>query len=78
MSLLEEYHKRSDHGRDGAPMDSFTCNCREVIAKHNDSILAPIVRAVEEEESQGYSVYMRPIRRALQGKSIKKRKKPVK
>jgi hypothetical protein len=38
--LMLEYHKRSDHGRDGASFDSFTCNCRELFAAHDRGIKA--------------------------------------
>jgi len=33
--LMLGYHNRSDHGRDGAPLDSFTCNCRALFAAHD-------------------------------------------
>lgn len=41
-------------------------------------ILALVREAVEYEKSQGFNVYMKPIERALQGKALKKRKKPRK
>lgn len=36
MDLMYEYHNRTDHGRDGAAMDSLTCNCRQLFGRYYD------------------------------------------
>lgn len=38
MDLMLEYHRRTDHGRDGAELDSLTCNCRQLFDEHDKSV----------------------------------------
>ena len=39
-ALMLAYHERSDHGRDGAELDSFTCNCRSLFDEHDRAVKA--------------------------------------
>lgn len=38
--LMHEYHRRSDHGRDGSPVDAFLCDCRAIFAAHDARVRA--------------------------------------
>ena len=38
--MMVAYHVRSDHGRDGAELDSFTCNCRAIFIDYTMMIAA--------------------------------------
>lgn len=65
MSLMEEYHKRSDHGRDGTPLNGFLCNCEEIFMAFRAGCLVGLLDLMIEK-TQGVHAYTRENLLALQ------------
>lgn len=52
MNLLMEYHKRTDHGRDGASLGSLVCNCHDLFDVHDEDVYD---RGYREGYNDGYA-----------------------
>lgn len=46
-----EYHRRTDHGRDGYKLDErVVCNCRKLFAVHDLTIITNFIKAMNHLE----------------------------
>lgn len=67
MSLMNEYHRRSDHGRAGAELGSLTCNCIQLFKDYNCKTLATILNAMADEMHEYESLAPENLRRIAKG-----------
>lgn len=53
LDLMAEYHRRTDHGRDGVELDGFLCNCRQLFEEYVSTILT-LLKKPEPDEPRAH------------------------